>query len=104
MVQAVSDALGLKNVTAQHLRAEEISNRKFDTVVSRAVAPLGELWKWSRRLIKADGQMPNGLICLKGGDLTQEIAESGVVPHTIRISDIFREPAFRDKYILYVRV
>ncbi len=52
VVQAVAEALELKNVTAHHTRVEEIKNKKFDTVVSRAVAPLGELWKWSKPLLK----------------------------------------------------
>ena len=88
VVQAVSEALGLKNVTAQHTRAEEIKNRKFDFVVSRAVAPLNELWKWSKPILKkslAPEIQPGpdtkpGLICLKGGDLSQEISESAFAP------------------------
>ena len=52
VVQAVADAIGLKNVTAQHTRAEDIKNKKFEVVVSRAVAPLGELWKWGKPLLK----------------------------------------------------
>ncbi len=52
VVEAVRDAVGLSNITVQHGRAEEIKNRKFDTVVSRAVAPLKELWSWSRPLLR----------------------------------------------------
>ena len=50
VVQAIADALGLQNLTVQHTRAEEIKQRQFDYVVSRAVAPLGDLWRWSRPL------------------------------------------------------
>src|SRR5689334_3545386 len=48
VVDAVAKAIELKNVTTQHIRAEEIKNRKFDFAVSRAVAPLKDLWKWSK--------------------------------------------------------
>ncbi len=110
VVEEVARATGLKNVTTQHSRIEEIRNRKFDFVVSRAVAPLGDLWKWSRPLLK--GKHPSlpepgpaaGLICLKGGDLHQEIQESGVRPRIMEIYDIFPEEFFREKYMLYVPV
>lgn len=112
VVQAVAEGIGLKNVTAQHTRAEEIKNKKFDAVVSRAVAPLGDLWRWSKPLLKPavstapsyrEGLVvPRGLICLKGGDLSQEIAESGCRPRIMEIFEIFPEPGFREKYILYV--
>ena len=52
VVNAVTQSLELTNITTQHLRAEEIKNRKFDFVVSRAVAPLKDLWKWSKPLLK----------------------------------------------------
>ncbi len=52
VVKPLSESLGLKNVTTQHIRAEEIKDKKFDFVVSRAVAPLKELWKWSKPLLK----------------------------------------------------
>lgn len=111
VVEAVAEGAGLKNVTAQHTRAEEIKHRKFDAVVSRAVAPLGELWKWSKPLLKTFNEknkdssalpVPNGLICLKGGDLSTEIADSGCRPRIMEIKEIFNEPAFEEKYILYV--
>ncbi|MBL7741937.1 MAG: 16S rRNA (guanine(527)-N(7))-methyltransferase RsmG [Chitinophagaceae bacterium] len=105
VVEAVAEGVGLKNVTTQHTRVEEIKGRKFDFVVSRAVAPLKDLWKWSRPLLKAGKTMENqppGLICLKGGDLASEIHESGTRPRIMEIHDIFPEEYFRDKYILYV--
>ena len=116
VVQAVADAIGLKNVTAHHTRAEDIKNKKFDVVVSRAVAPLGDLWKWGKALLrrgeKGEGRgekgeelpVPNGLICLKGGDLSQEIADSGTRPRIMEVYEIFPEEVFREKYILYVPV
>ncbi len=104
VVNAVAEAIGLHNITTQQTRAEEIKTRKFDFVVSRAVAPLKELWQWSKPLIKkADRQeLPNGLISLKGGDLTVEIFESGVRPRMVAISNIFKEESFKDKHLLHV--
>lgn len=112
VVEAVASALELKNVTTEHTRAEEITNRKFNFVVSRAVAPLKDLWKWSKPLLKksheplvksseSDTPVP-GLICLKGGDLTVEIHDSGTRPRMMEISELFNGEYFKEKYILYV--
>jgi len=112
VVNAVADAIGLKNVTAQHTRAEDIRNRKFEVIVSRAVAPLKDLWMWGKPLLKkAEGRtkreeeglpVPNGLICLKGGDLSQEISESRLRPRMMEVYEIFDLDVFKEKYILYV--
>jgi len=93
--------IGLQNITTQHTRAEDIKNRKFDVVVSRAVAPLKDLWWWSKPLLKK-GQSPGGLICLKGGDLTKEIFESNCRPRVWEIEKIFSEAFFKDKFLLHV--
>ena len=109
VVDAIAKELELKNVTTQHIRAEEIKNRKFDFAVSRAVAPLKELWRWSKPLLRHKGQgkgragnEPPGLICLKGGDLASEISESRTRPWIMEIFDIFPEDVFKEKYILYI--
>ena len=113
IVEAVAKQLELKNITIQHTRVEEIKNGKFDFAVSRAVAPLKDLWRWSKPLLKATNvklQPPgedqilikSGLICLKGGDLAQEISESGTRPKTIEITSLFNEEYFKEKYLLYV--
>lgn len=106
VVQAIADELGLTNVTTQHSRIEEIKNRKFDYVVSRAVAPLKELWQWSRPLITTQpAQTLNhkpGLICLKGGDLNIEIQESQTKPKIVDITGLYSEDYFKEKYIIYV--
>lgn len=117
VVDAVAEAIALKNITTQHSRIENIRNRKFDFVVSRAVAPLKDLWKWSKPLLKTNSrtQIPDsgsqppssqlpapGLICLKGGDLALEIQESGTRPRLIDIKTIFREDFFRDKCLVYI--
>lgn len=106
VIKEVASAIGLQNISTRHSRAEEIKDRQFDLVVSRAVAPLKELMHWSRHLIKKNKQLatgePNGLICLKGGDLSQEIYESGTKPFVWDIHTIFPEAFFKEKYMLYV--
>ena len=118
VVNAVAEAAGVRNVTTQHIRVEEIKNKKYDFVVSRAVAPLKELWKWSKPLLRSQksdpdsyrdgsqtsdpGPQTSGLICLKGGDLSSEIHDSGTRPRIMEISEIFQEEYFKMKYLLYV--
>lgn len=109
VVEAVCEGAGIKNITTQHTRAEDIKNRKFDFAISRAVAPLKDLLKWSMPLLKRQAgnatgpdTIRNGLICLKGGDLAQEIFESNARPKMMPISKIFPEPYFEEKYILHV--
>lgn len=116
VVDAIAEAAGITNITTQHTRIEDIKNRKFDFVVSRAVAPLKDLWRWSRPFIKtqsankqpktgdngAESSQANGLICLKGGDLASEVQESGVRPRIMEIKELFNEGSFQDKFILYV--
>ncbi|MEP6674864.1 MAG: 16S rRNA (guanine(527)-N(7))-methyltransferase RsmG [Ferruginibacter sp.] len=104
VVAEIAAAAGLKNVSTQHTRAEDIKDRKFDVVVSRAVAPLKDLWFWSRPLLKksADNKKPKGLICLKGGDLSQEIIESRAKPFIWEIEKIFDEEFFKEKYLLHI--
>jgi len=111
VVEAVAEGIGLKNVTTQHTRVEEIKGRKFDCVVSRAVAPLRDLWQWGKPLMKKNKEAvtgenesirASGLVCLKGGDLAQEIQESGLRPHIVPIDDIFEEEFFKEKFIVNV--
>jgi 16S rRNA (guanine527-N7)-methyltransferase len=111
VVDAVADAISLTNICTEHIRAEEIRGRKFDIAISRAVAPLKDLWFWARPLLRPQnihpgetGALPNasGLICLKGGDLAAEISESGTRPKVHEIHDLFPEESFHEKYILQV--
>ncbi len=126
VVEGVAEGIGLKNVTTQHSRIEEIKNRKFDFVVTRAVAPLKDLWKWGKPLLRSrkfevqslasrtstntrlqtpDAELitlNSGLICLKGGDLAKEIQESQTRPRIIEIFDIFPEDFFKEKYLLHI--
>jgi len=105
VVQAVAEALELKNVTVQHIRAEEIKDRKFDFTVSRAVAPLKDLWRWTKPLLqkKNKNEFINGLICLKGGELGTEISESGLRPNQVTLNEVFNDEYFKEKYLLYVK-
>ena len=123
VVQAIGESIGLKNITTQHIRAEEIKNRKFDFVVSRAAAPLKDLWKWSKPLLKKSQEsavqnresggnselrignsklLPPRLICLKGGNLAKEIQESNTRPRIMEIFELFQEDYFKEKYILFI--
>ncbi|MEO7445613.1 MAG: 16S rRNA (guanine(527)-N(7))-methyltransferase RsmG [Ferruginibacter sp.] len=104
VAESIADAVGLKNITVKHSRAEDIKDRKFDAIVSRAVAPLKDLWYWSKPLLKknkSQAGIPNGLICLKGGDLGKEISESRCKPRAWDIETMFEEPYFKEKYLLY---
>lgn len=103
VVDAVCEMVGITNITTKHTRVEDIKNKKFDYAVSRAVAPLKDLWKWAGPVINKKADQPNGLICLKGGDLHQEIFESGVRPKMMSIYDIFKEEYFQEKFIIQVK-
>jgi 16S rRNA (guanine527-N7)-methyltransferase len=107
VVESISLSLGLKNTKAGHLRVEEIRKRKFDFVLTRAVASLEVLWKWSIPLMldhpKARVAHDQGLICLKGGDLSREISACGCNPQIMEIHAVFPMEYFREKYILFVQ-
>ncbi|MCB0715221.1 MAG: 16S rRNA (guanine(527)-N(7))-methyltransferase RsmG [Chitinophagaceae bacterium] len=104
VVEAIAEETGIKNITTTHSRIEDIRNRKYDFVVSRAVAPLKKLWQWSRPLLKnqpaADSH--SGLICLKGGNLDLEIRESHTKPRITDIYSLFPETFFTEKKLLFI--
>ena len=99
----IANAIGLKNVTFRHCRAEE-EKRKFDFVVSRAVMPLGDLIKIIRKNIRQEqhNALPNGLICLKGGNIDSEIHNYRHIVQLTDISKIFNDDWFKNKYVIYV--
>ena len=101
--QAVAEAIGLKNVTFRHCRAEE-EKGLFDFVVSRAVMPLADLVKIVRKNIKKEQQnaLPNGLIRLKGGELQHEILPFRNQAVSLNLSDHFKEEFFQTKKVVYV--
>ncbi|ADY35253.1 Ribosomal RNA small subunit methyltransferase G [Phocaeicola salanitronis DSM 18170] len=99
----VANAIELKNVTARHCRAEE-EKRMFDFVVSRAVMPLPDLIKIVRKNIKKEesNALPNGLICLKGGELQHEIQSVRHQVMVTNLKDFFKEEYFETKKVIYV--
>ena len=103
VVQAVAEALKLDNVVATQQRAEEVKG-SFDFVVTRAVARLGLLHAWTRKklLPVSRHKLPNGLLCLKGGDLTDELAEADVPYQQYALSNYFQEEFFATKQVVYV--
>lgn len=105
VVQAVAEDLGLTNVRAAHSRAEAVPEQ-FDFVVSRAVAPLAELAGWIQGKVKPESRhvLPNGLICLKGGDLAAELAPFGRRVQVQPVADYFSEAFFETKQIVYLPV
>ena len=101
----VADAIGLKNVEAVHLRGEE-EKGKYDFIVSRAVMPLPDLMKIVRKNISKSqhNAMMNGIICLKGGNVENEIQPFRRTAEVIPISTWFNEEWFKEKYLIYVGV
>lgn len=102
---AIAGAIGLQNVTFRHCRAEE-EKEKFDFVVSRAVMPLIELINIVRKNIAKEqhNALPNGLICLKGGELEHEIIPVKKKANVMEIKELFDEPYFLTKKIVYVPI
>lgn len=101
----IASAIGLKNVTTRHCRAEE-EKAEFDFVVSRAVMPLTDLLKIIRKNISRDQQnaLPNGLICLKGGELANEIMPVKNQTEIYDLKNYFEEEFFETKKVVYVTV
>lgn len=102
VVNEVVDGLGLKNVKAHHSRVEDISG-EFDFIVSRAVAAMPTFVHWTRGKIKKDSQSErkNGILYLKGGDLTEELA-SYKNAQTINLSEYFEDEFFETKKVVYL--
>ncbi len=103
VAQAVAESIGLTNVTFRHGRAEE-EKQLFDFVVSRAVMPLADLVKIARKNIKKEqsNALPNGLICLKGGELQHEILPFRQKAVMEELSDYFEEEFFKTKKVVFV--
>lgn len=99
----VADAIGLRNVTFRHARAQE-EKQLFDFVVSRAVMPLSDLIEIIKKNIskKQINALPNGLICLKGGELQHETLPFKNKTVIYNINDFFGEEFFETKKVVYV--
>lgn len=103
VVKNVAEGIGLKNVKAEQIRAEQIKG-EYDFIVSRAVTQLKEFYNWIHRKVKKNSthHLYNGVLYLKGGDLDQELAELKQ-PHQItELSDHFSEEFFVTKKVVYV--
>lgn len=105
VAQSVAEAINLENVSFQHGSVEELKT-EYDFVVSRAVMPLPDLLKLIRKNIKKEQQnaLPNGLLCLKGGELQQEIAPVKKTSIVFNLSDFFKEEYFKTKKVVYVQI
>jgi 16S rRNA (guanine527-N7)-methyltransferase len=105
VVRAVVQALGLKNVTMHHGRAEEISGQ-FDFIVSRAVTRMDRFLPWVVNKISGGSlnPWPNGVLALKGGDLKEELSEVAQTTEVIPIAQWFDSPFFETKSVVYVKV
>ncbi|TJZ60686.1 16S rRNA (guanine(527)-N(7))-methyltransferase RsmG [Sphingobacterium olei] len=103
VVREVAEAIDLKNVEADHIRAEQL-DYKYDFVVSRAVTRLADFAPWIRNKFekKDKNAIPNGILYLKGGDLKEEIKESKLKAELHPLSSYFDDEFFDTKYVVYV--
>jgi 16S rRNA (guanine527-N7)-methyltransferase len=102
VVNEVKNALGLKNVKAEHLRAEKVKG-EFDFIVSRAVTNMDDFVKWTRKKIakKKNHDLKNGILYLKGGDLTEELVN---FPNATlyNLTDYFEDEFFETKKVVHI--
>jgi len=103
VVQEVAAGCGLSNVRASHARAEQI-DEKFHFIVSRAVTRLSEFYPWIKGKFEKESMntIQNGILYLKGGDLEEEIKESGLKARLIPLSQYFKEDYFDTKFVVYI--
>jgi 16S rRNA (guanine527-N7)-methyltransferase len=103
VVEAVSSQLGLKNVTYQQTRAEQLKE-KYDFIVSRAVTALPEFMTWINGKVSKNSQhsVKNGVFYLKGGNLDEEIKPFAKIATVFEISDFFTEEFFETKKVVYI--
>lgn len=103
VVEGVAEALGLSNVQASHMRAEDV-DQDFEFIVSRAVTRLTPFYYWVKNKISPNHfhTQRNGLLLLKGGELTDEIAELGKKVKVTDLTNYFKEDFFETKKLVYV--
>lgn len=103
--QEIASAIGLKNVEAEHLRGED-EKGKFDFIVSRAVMPLPDMVKIVRKNVSKEqhNAMPNGIFCLKGGNLQSEIHPFKNIVVQTDLSSFFNEEWFKEKHLIYLPI
>lgn len=102
VVQAISDSLDLQNVKAIHGRAEKVQG-EFDFIVSRAVTQMDDFVKWVRKKIKKKNrhELKNGILYLKGGDLTEEL-KNFPKANLVDLTDFFEDPFFDTKKVVHI--
>lgn len=102
VVQEVVNALGLKNVKAEHTRAEKVKG-EFDFIVSRAVTNMDDFVKWTRKKVakKQYHELKNGILYLKGGELTEELANFSRAT-VYNLSDYYTEAFFESKKVVHI--
>jgi len=102
-VEAISTSLGLENITTQHIRLEDLKDN-FDFVVSRAVTSLPEIWEFTRKNINTHSvnDLPNGVIYLKGGDISQEIKDTPARILEYDIQEFFTQSFFETKKVIHL--
>jgi 16S rRNA (guanine527-N7)-methyltransferase len=103
VVEGVAESLGLSNVQAKHMRAEDV-DQDFEFIVSRAVTRLTPFYYWVKNKISPNHfhTQRNGLLLLKGGELTEEIAELGKKVKVTELTSYFKEDFFETKKLVYV--
>jgi 16S rRNA (guanine527-N7)-methyltransferase len=103
VVKGVAEGIGLTNVKAEQIRAEQIKG-EYDFIVSRAVTRLKEFYQWIHRKVKKDSvhDLDNGILYLKGGDLDEELAELKKRYSLYDLSSYFKEEYFETKKVVYV--
>lgn len=105
VVEGISRSLGLKNVKASHIRAEDAIG-KYDFVVSRAVTRMKEFYGWVKDKIRKENRhgLNNGILYLKGGDMDEEMAELGMPHQIFNLKDYFNEDFFETKKVVFVPI
>lgn len=103
VVNAVAESIGLKNVRAEQLRAEEIKEQ-FDFIVSRAVTEFPVFYKWIKNKFRKESfnELPNGILYLKGGDLTEELSPFSGKVKLFELKNYFSEEFFDTKKVVYL--
>lgn len=103
VVQEIADALKLDNVKAEQIRAEKLDD-SYEFVISRAVTRITPFVGWVKRNISKNSfhSLRNGILYLKGGDLTEELSELNQKSRVFELSDYFEEEFFQTKKVLYV--
>ncbi len=104
-VTTISTDLGLQNVLVKHIPAQQL-RIQFDFVVCRALTAAMKILKWSKPLLSSNSNndLPNGIIMLKGGELSGELKHIKETYYQIPISDYFYESWFKEKYLIYISI